>query len=79
MTMSEDLNLLIAFISGLGLGTIFFYGLWWTVKKIKTSKLPAVWIFGSGLSRIIITLAGFYLVASINSECQLVRLLLCLL
>jgi len=76
---SEVLNLLLVFISGLGLGTTFFYGLWWTVKRIKTSKAPALWILGSALSRTSITLAGFYYVFSFSSEGQLARLLLCLL
>jgi len=77
--MSENLNLLIALFMGLGLGTIFFYGLWRTLGKITTSKSPALWILGSAISRISITLAGFYLVATLHSDGQLKRILLCLL
>ena len=51
-----------ALAAGLLLGTIFFGGLWWTVRKGISSKSPALWFFGSLLLRMSIVLGGFYLI-----------------
>ena len=64
--ISETINMVLAFVSGLALGTVFFGGLWITVKKAVTAKIPALWIFGSFFFRISITMAGFYFVSSGN-------------
>jgi F1F0 ATPase subunit 2 len=45
------------------LGTIFFAGLWWTIRKGISSKQPAALFFFSLLLRMSIALIGFYLVA----------------
>ena len=45
--MNETVNMILAFIAGLALGTLFFGGLWFTVKKAVTAKIPALWIFTS--------------------------------
>ena len=73
--MNDALFLVLAFVTGVLLGTIFFGGLWWTVRKGVSSKQPAVWFFGSLLLRMSVTLSGFYLVGRDHWE----RLLLCLL
>ena len=73
--MNETLTLLLAFVTGVLLGVMFFGGLWWTVRKGVSSKQPAFWFFGSLLLRMSITLAGFYFIARSHWE----RLLLCLL
>ena len=73
--MNETVNMILAFIAGLVLGTLFFGGLWFTVKKAVNAKIPALWIFGSFFLRIGITLVGFYFIGSGNWE----RLLICLL
>jgi F1F0 ATPase subunit 2 len=67
--------LMLAWVSGVGLGAIFFGGLWWTVRKGASSRRPALWFFGSALLRMSIALAGFYLTAGAHWE----RLLACLL
>ena len=72
--MNETVNMTLAFISGLALGTLFFGGLWLTVKKAVNAKIPALWIFGSFFFRISVTLVGFYFIGSGNW----VRLLICL-
>jgi F1F0 ATPase subunit 2 len=64
--MNETLNITLVFIVGLALGVLFFGGLWFTVKKAMTAKIPAVWIFASFFFRISITLIGFYFVSSGN-------------
>ena len=73
--MNETLTLALAWVTGGVLGTIFFGGLWWTVRKGVSSKQPALWFFGSILLRMSIALAGFYFVSGGHWE----RLLLCLL
>jgi F1F0 ATPase subunit 2 len=73
--MDETLQLLLAFVAGGVLGVIFFGGLWWTIRKGITSKLPALWFFGSLLVRMSVTLLGFYFVAGHRWE----RMLSCFL
>jgi F1F0 ATPase subunit 2 len=73
--MNEFLMLAWAFFAGVLLGTIFFGGLWWTIRKGLSSRQPALWFLGSLLLRMSITLVGFYFVSGGHWE----RLLLCLL
>ena len=73
--MNETLTLVLACVAGGVLGTIFFGGLWWTIRKGVSSKQPALWLFGSMLLRMSIALAGFYFVSGGHWE----RLLACLL
>ena len=73
--MNETLTLVLALVTGVLLGAMFFGGLWWTVRKGVSSKRPALWFFGSLLLRTSIALAGFYFVAGGHWE----RLLVCLL
>jgi len=72
--MNEILYMVLVFIAGLILGTLFFGGLWFTVKKAVDSKAPTIWFFVSSLLRIGITLTGFYFIADGNFK----RLLICL-
>ena len=73
--MNETLSLLLALVTGVLLGAMFFGGLWWTVKKGVSSKRSALWFLGSLLLRTSIALAGFYFIAHGHWE----RLLMCLL
>jgi len=73
--MNETLTLALALVAGVGLGAIFFGGLWWTVRKGVSSKSPALWFLGSLLLRASIVLAGFYFVSGGHWD----RLLLCLI
>lgn len=61
--MNETLALVLAWIAGALLGAFFFGGLWWTLGKSLASARPALWVFGSLLLRLGVTMAGFYLVA----------------
>ena len=72
--MNEVLLLALSLSAGMLLGTIFFGGLWWTVRKGVSSEQPALWFFGSLLLRMSIVLAGFYFASSSHWE----GLLLCL-
>ncbi|MGE0470408.1 MAG: ATP synthase subunit I [Nitrospira sp.] len=73
--MNEAVSLMDALIAGVLLGTLFFGGLWWTVRQGISTKRPALWFLGSLLLRTGVVLGGFYVVAAGHWE----RLLLCLL
>ena len=73
--MNEALILALAWLAGGGLGTIFFGGLWWTVRRGVSSPRPQLWFLGSMLLRMSIVLLGFYFVG----RGQWQRLLLCLI
>jgi F1F0 ATPase subunit 2 len=71
--MNEIVYMILAFIGGLLLGTIFFGGLWFTVRKLVISKIPALWFLGSFILRVSITLIGFYYISTGSWQ----RLLIC--
>jgi F1F0 ATPase subunit 2 len=72
--MSEPLTLMLALVTGVGLGAMFFGGLWWTVQRAVSARQPALWFLGSLLLRTGTTLAGFWVVGHGHWQ----RLLLCL-
>ncbi|MBE0473591.1 ATP synthase subunit I [Rhodoferax sp.] len=72
--MNDTLALLLAGIAGGALGAFFFGGLWWTIRKSLVSAKPALWVFGSLLLRMGVTMTGFYFVS--DGDWQ--RLLSCL-
>ena len=73
--MNETLVFLLTFIAGLLLGVVFFGGLWITVQRALTSKMPVLWFAGGSISRMTIALLGFYFVCQ-NSW---LRFVICLL
>ena len=73
--INETLTLMLALVTGVLLGAMFFGGLWWTVQKVISSKWSALWFFGSLLLRTSIALSGFYFIGRGHLD----RLLLCLL
>lgn len=73
--MNETLSLMLALVTGVLLGAIFFGGLWWTVQKGVSSKQPVFWFFGSLMLRMSIALAGFYFVSYGHWERLMVSLL----
>lgn len=73
--MNRTLILILAWLLGGGLGSIFFGGLWWTVRKGVGAKWPALWFFTSLMLRMGIALAGFYFISAHHWE----RLTPCLL
>jgi F1F0 ATPase subunit 2 len=72
--MNEIFMIMLALVTGILLGAMFFGGLWWTIRKGLSSRQPALWFIGSLLLRTCLTLAGFYMV----SDGQWERLLVCL-
>ncbi|HEA22037.1 hypothetical protein LCGC14_0651890 [marine sediment metagenome] len=73
--MNETLLMIAAFIGGAVLGVLFFGGLWLTVKKAVTAKVPALWLVGSFVLRTGVTLLGFYFIGGKDWQ----SLVLCLL
>ena len=73
--MNEFLVLAPPLAAGLILGAFFFGGLWWTIIMGISSQRPALWLFGSMVLRMSITLLGFYFIAREDWE----RWLLCVL
>lgn len=71
--MIKSEYLLLAFIAGIVLGTLFFGGLWLTVKKAVGSKNTALWFLGSSFLRVSMVLIGFYFIGQGNWQ----RLLIC--
>jgi F1F0 ATPase subunit 2 len=72
--MNETLSLVPALAVGMTLGTLFFAGLWWTVRQGLASDSPALWFFSSLLLRTGIALMGFHYVAKGSGG----KLLMCL-
>ena len=63
------------FLAGTMFGTLFFLGLWWTVRKGLASNRPALWFLGSTLLRTGFVMVGFFFISAGDWR----RLLICLL
>jgi F1F0 ATPase subunit 2 len=57
------------------LGSAFYGGLWWTVRRAAVARRPARWFLGSLLVRMSIALLGIYAVGRHSGA----RMLICLL
>ena len=56
-----DFGLLCAALTaGMVLGAAFFGGLWWTVSRTLTARVPAVWFALSSLVRMAFVVCGLY-------------------
>ena len=60
--MTDSFRLALALLAGLGLGTLFYYGLWRTVQRGLAARSPALWLLGSLVVRLGLAGAGFYYV-----------------
>ena len=58
--MTESLKVSGAILGGFALGTFFFVGLWWTVRRGVISAQPAVVFLGSMVFRTLVVMVGFY-------------------
>jgi F1F0 ATPase subunit 2 len=67
--------LLLALLEGALLGVFFFAGLWWTVRKIESSKQVALLFLGSMLLRTSVVILGFYFILGDNWQRLLAGLL----
>ena len=73
--MLGTLYILVTFLVGMGLGAIYFGGLWLTVQYLPQARYPALLTLGSFWTRTAVCLLGFYTVMHGQWE----RLLVCLL
>lgn len=66
--MDETLGLVLSLSAGILLGTFFFGGLWWTVRRGILSRRPGLWFIGSTLLRISVVMTGFYFLLDLPGE-----------
>jgi F1F0 ATPase subunit 2 len=59
-------SVIVGLIAGLLLGTVFFGGLWWTVRRGLTATTPAVWFGLSALARMAAVICGLYYCARVG-------------
>ena len=59
-------QIIIPVLAGLLLGTIYFGGLWLTLRHLLQSRRPALLTLGSYLGRLAVCLTGFILVARLG-------------
>lgn len=57
--MPVAVPLVLILLAGVGMGTVFFGGLWLTVRSARSSSYPAIFIVGSFWIRTAIVVAGF--------------------
>jgi F1F0 ATPase subunit 2 len=72
--MNELAVLALAALGGAALGTIFYEGLYRTIRRGIESKAPALWFSGSLMLRTALVLGGFYAISAGNWH----RLIACL-
>jgi F1F0 ATPase subunit 2 len=58
--MNEVAQVVAVLGAGALLGTLYFGGLWWTVRHGLTAENPALWFGVSALTRMTALLAGLY-------------------
>lgn len=58
--MNDPLTIALSAFAGLFLGTVFFGGLWWTIRMGVASGNPALWFFCSLMIRMAAVFAGLY-------------------
>ena len=72
-TSAFVLSLGAAFVAGAALGLVYFWGLWYTVRRQPALKRPGLWLLLSALGRLALLLGGLYLVMAGSWQ----RLLVC--
>ncbi|MBU2945331.1 ATP synthase subunit I [Zobellia uliginosa] len=73
--MNDLVITLLVLFGGSCLGFLFFGGLWFTSKKMLSSKKPVLWYLGSLFIRVGLTLLGFYYMGQNNFKYMLICLL----
>lgn len=61
--VAEWLTYAIAFFFGLGIGLLYFAGLWWTVARIERAERPTLWLMVSFVTRAALLVTLFLLAA----------------
>ena len=60
--MIEGLGWLLAVLGGAALGLFYYAGLWFTLRRLPEQTHPALWVFGSFILRLAVSMAGFYVI-----------------
>ena len=60
--MNEFLTGLLAALGGVVLGLFYFAGLWFTLRRLPGHPHPALWVAGSFILRLAVSLSGFYVI-----------------
>ena len=60
--MSGWIAIALSLAAGLGLGLVYFGGLWLTVRRVATTRRPVLLFAGSFVLRTVLVVAGMYLV-----------------
>jgi len=66
MTGELAIQIALAVITGGILGAFYYGGLWWTVRRVETSKNPGLLFAMSFILRTFIVIGGFWLVTQGN-------------
>lgn len=66
MTAHASLLLGAGAIAGIVLGLAYFGGLWWTVRRLPSSRRPGLWITASVLLRLALLLPILYLLLQLG-------------
>lgn len=61
--MDEPLRTILGLVAGVALGSAYFAGLWWTVRRSMSSARPAILLLSSAVLRTALLIAGFYVVS----------------
>lgn len=75
--MTEIITWVLAALGGAVLGLFYFAGLWFTLRRLPGHPHPALWVIGSFILRLAVSLAGFYVI--LGSDRNLTRLGIALL
>ncbi len=75
--MTENWMGSLAALGGLLLGLFYFAGLWFTLRRLPGHPHPALWVIGSFVVRLAVSLSGFYLI--LGPDRNLIRLGIALL
>lgn len=60
----QIIGIILSFLVGLGLGGVYFGGLWLTLKHLPKIKRPFIFVITSFFARTAAVLFGFYLIVT---------------
>jgi F1F0 ATPase subunit 2 len=58
--MTELVGWVLAALGGALLGLFYYAGLWFTLRRLSERAHPGLWVFGSFILRLVVSMAGFY-------------------
>lgn len=73
--MEIVVGVVVSFLGGIGLGYIFFWGLWKTVSRLSDVNNPYLWMFASFIIRTAVVVLGFYLILQVHWQLAAVGLI----